>query len=455
MGAGQRLSGDRDPVFPLLRGAADAVGAKAYVVGGYVRDRLLGRQQPDIDVVVEGDALPVAEAFARAAHARPPVVFERFGTAQVRWGDRLVEFASARTESYVAESRKPDVRPATLEEDLRRRDFTVNTLLMDLAGEVHDPLGTGLPDLRDRVLRTPDDPRRTFADDPLRMLRAIRFAAQLDFRLDDALLPAMRDLRDRARPPKLSVERATDELRKVLTGPNPRRALELLDASGLLDVLLPEVAAGRGVEQGGYHLYDVLGHTFHTVEAAPLDLVTRLAALLHDVGKPATAAPDGTFLGHEKVGAELARAALHRLRFSNEEAERVAHLVRLHLRPVYYEPEWTDGAVRKLARDAGPDLPRLLDLARADLAASRYDRPEKLDELARRIDAVEAEQPSRFRIPVTGEDVMRELAIAAGPGVGRAKRRLDELVLEGTLEPERGVLLEYLRRHPELAEERD
>ena len=452
MGADERLAGPIDPIFAVLKAAAGAAGARAFVVGGYVRDRLLGLRQPDIDVVVEGDALKLAEEFAGRAGAPAPVVFERFGTAQVRSGDRLLEFASTRLESYAPDSRKPAVSPASLEEDLRRRDFTVNALLMDFDGRVLDPLGTGLDDLEGRLLRTPDDPVRTFADDPLRMLRGVRLAAQLDFQLHPSLLPAMRQLRDRARPPKLSVERARDELRKLLAGPRPRTALELLDQAGLLEILLPDVVAGKGVEQRGYHTHDVFGHTLLTVEKTPGDLITRLAALLHDVGKPKTAAPDGSFLGHEKVGAEIAREALQGLRFSNEEVDRVVHLVRLHLRPVYYESDWSDGAVRKLIRDAGPDLDRLLDLARADIAASAYDRPEKIDELGERIRRLAAEQPSRFRIPVSGEDVMRELALAPGPAVGRVKRRLDDLVLEGTLAPERDVLLEYLRQHPELAE---
>jgi putative nucleotidyltransferase with HDIG domain len=452
VGADERLAGPIDPIFAVLKAAAGAAGARAFVVGGYVRDRLLGLRQPDIDVVVEGDALKLAEEFAGRAGAPAPVVFERFGTAQVRSGDRLLEFASTRLESYAPDSRKPAVSPASLEEDLRRRDFTVNALLMDFDGRVLDPLGTGLDDLEGRLLRTPDDPVRTFADDPLRMLRGVRLAAQLDFQLHPSLLPAMRQLRDRARPPKLSVERATDELRKLLAGPRPRTALELLDQAGLLEILLPDVVAGKGVEQRGYHTHDVFGHTLLTVEKTPGDLITRLAALLHDVGKPKTAAPDGSFLGHEKVGAEIAREALQGLRFSNEEVDRVVHLVRLHLRPVYYESDWSDGAVRKLIRDAGPDLDRLLDLARADIAASAYDRPEKIDELGERIRRLAAEQPSRFRIPVSGEDVMRELALAPGPAVGRVKRRLDDLVLEGTLAPERDVLLEYLRQHPELAE---
>lgn len=437
----------------LLKRAAGNLGVRAWVVGGYVRDRLLGREHPDLDVVVEGDSLALAGEFARLAGAPPPQLFERFGTAQVRAGDQLVEFAATRAESYRPESRKPEVRPATTEADLRRRDFTVNALLMDFEGNVHDPLGSGRRDLEARLLRTPSDPLQTFSDDPLRMLRAIRFAVELGFELDAPLLPAMRRLKDRLRPPVVSVERTADELRKMLVSPDPKRALELLAAGELLDVILPELAACRGVQQGGYHTHDVFGHTLLAVGATPADLITRLAALLHDVGKPATATPDGSFIGHERVGAEMALAALERLRFSRSDGERVARLVRLHLRPVYYDSGWTDGAVRKLARDAGEDRDRLLDLARADLAASAYDHPEKLDELARRLEAVLMEQPTRMRVPVSGEEVMQVLSLQPGPAVGRALKRLDELVLEGGLPPDRDALLEHLRQHPELADE--
>jgi len=440
-----------DAAFGPLAKAAAAAGTRAWAVGGYVRDRLLGRPHAEIDVVVEdGKGPELAAHFARLTGSAPPVVFERFGTAQVMWQGRPIEFASARAESYEPDSRKPAVRPATIEDDLRRRDFTVNALLMDFEGHVEDRLGTGLADLREGLLRTPLDPVATFNDDPLRMLRAIRFAAQLGFRLDPALLPAMRSLADRLRPPMVSVERVNEELRKLLLSERPKLALELLDEGGLLPEVLPELAACKGVEQGGFHQYDVFGHTLEAVSKTPADLVTRLAALFHDVGKPSTAAPDGSFLAHEKVGAEMATAAMTRLRFSNALIERVSKLVLLHLRPVYYGSEWTDGAVRKLARDAGQDLGRLLDLARADIAASAYDQPEKLEELAARLETVRQERPSRFRSPVTGEDLMRERGLPPGPEIGRLKSRLDELVLEGAIEPSREAVLEYLRSHPEL-----
>jgi poly(A) polymerase len=448
MGAHQPI--EEAELLGLLEHAAQDLDVKAWVVGGYVRDKLLGRPHANPDVVVEnGDALALAGRFAELAGAPPPVTFERFGTAQVTLPGHLVEFVTARSESYAPDSRKPDVRPASLEEDLRRRDFTINTLLMDTKGAIHDPLG-GRPDLEARRLRTPADPERTFSDDPLRMLRAIRFAAELGFEPVPDVLPGMRKLKARLAPPVISVERIADELRKMLASPRPGRALGLLDEAELLEVILPEIAAGKGVPQSGYHTHDVFGHTVLTVEGTPPDLLLRVAALFHDAGKPQTAKGDGTFLGHEEVGAEIARAALERLRFSVKEIDVVTRLVRLHLRPVFYKPEWTDGAVRRLARDAGPLLERLMALARADIGASAYPEPEKLDELQARLDAVRAELPSRLKPVITGEEIMRIRGIAPGPEVGKIKERLEELVLEGEIPPERQAVIDYLSAHSEL-----
>ena len=441
---------DEARLLRLLKQAAMDLGVRAWIVGGYVRDKLLGRPHANPDVVVEGgDALALAHRFAELAGAQRPVTFERFGTAQVTLPGRLVEFVTARAESYAPDSRKPQVRPAKLEEDLRRRDFTINTLLMDLDGQVEDRLG-GRKDLEARVLRTPADPMVTFTDDPLRMLRAVRFAAQLGFTLAPELLPAMRRLKARLAPPVVSAERIADELRRMLTSERPKLALELLDEAELLEVILPELAACKGVAQSGYHTHDVFGHTLLAVQGTPPDLLTRLAALFHDVGKPSTATPDGAFPGHEEAGARLAAGAMERLRFSQKEIEAVTRLVRLHLRPVYYSSEWSDGAVRRLARDAGPQLGRLMALARADIGASAYPEPQKLDELQRRLDAVMAERPSRLEPLITGEDVMRIRGIAPGPEVGRVKRRLEELVIDGEVAPTREAVTEYLASHPDL-----
>src|SRR3989449_912495 len=437
MGSDQPVADVTDQeLLRLLKRAASDLRVKAWIVGGYVRDVLLERPHPNPDVVVEdGDALALARRFAEVAGAPPPVTFERYGTAQVTLPGHLVEFVTARAESYAPDSRKPDVRPATLEEDLRRRDFTINTLLMDLEGGIHDRLG-GRRDLEAGILRTPADPMRTFADDPLRMLRGIRFAPELGFQLAPDLLPAMRALKSRRSPPVISAERVADELRKMLESPRPKLALELLDGSELLGVILPEIEVCKGVAQSGYHTHDVFGHTLLTVDATPPDLLLRVAALFHDAGKPATAKGDGTFIGHEEVGAGIAKAALERLRFSQKEIDVVVALVRLHLRPVFYKSEWTDGAVRRLARDAGPLLDRLMALAQADIGASAYPEPEKLDELQARLDQVRSERPSRLAPLISGEEIMAIRGIGPGPEVGRIKRRLEELVLDGGVPPD-------------------
>ncbi len=435
----------------LLKQAAASAGVQAWIVGGYVRDRLLGRPHPNPDVVVaDGSSASLARRFAELAGAPPPVIFERFGTAQVAVPGHIVEFVSARAESYPPDSRKPVVRQATLEEDIKRRDFTINTLLMDFDGKVTDPLGSGRTDLEARILRTPLAPEQTFSDDPLRMLRAIRFATQLGFDLAPEIPPAMREMKGRLVYPVISAERVADELRKMLLSERPSRAIELLDGGGLLEVVLPEVAACKGVVQGGFHTHDVYGHTLEALQLTGPDLILRLAALFHDVGKPRTATPEGAFPGHEEVGATMAIAALERLRFPQREIQQVATLVRMHLRPVYYKSEWTDGAVRRLARDAGDLQSRLMALARADLGASSYPDQEKLDELARRLEAVQRESPTRMEAPVDGDDIMRVRGLPPSPEVGRIKARLTELVLDGEIPPDRDAVLAYLEAHPEI-----
>ncbi len=215
-------------------------------------------------------------------------------------------------------------------------------------------------------------------------------------------------------------------------------------------MILPEIAACRGVPQSGYHTHDVFGHSLLTVEATPPDLLLRVAALFHDVGKPNTAKGDGTFLGHEEVGAEIAKRALERLRFAQKEIDVIAGLIRLHLRPVFYKSEWSDGAVRRLARDAGPLLDRLMLLARADIAASAYPEPEKLDELQSRLDSVRAERPSRLAPLITGEEIMRVRGIRPGPEVGRIKQKLEELVIDGEIPPQTQAVIDYLSEHQDL-----
>jgi poly(A) polymerase len=230
----------------------------------------------------------------------------------------------------------------------------------------------------------------------------------------------------------------------MLVSPRPGLALDLLDQGGLLGIILPEISAGHGVQQGGWHTHDVFGHTRLAVERIAPEQRLRLAALFHDVGKPPTAASDGSFHRHEEVGAEMTREIMRRLRFPNALTDEVSRLVRLHMRPIFYRSDWTDGAVRRLARDGGELLHPLLVLARADIAASAYPHPEKIDELEARTRQVIAEEPSRLLLPVDGRDIMRVRGLPPGPDVGRIKSRLEELVLEGLLPPDRDAILAHL-----------
>ncbi len=431
----------QEDVLDVVRDAALAAGAEVYLVGGFVRDRLLGEAGKDIDFVqVGGDGIPLLAAVARTLGWAPPQQFERFGTGQVRGSGFILEVVRARAERYDPESRKPDVRPGTLHEDVWRRDFTVNALCQTLDGRVLDLTGRGLEDLRAGVLRTPLNASETFSEDPLRMLRGARFVAQLGFTLAPGVLGAMREQAPRISV--VSVERITEELRRLLVSPHVLAGFDVLAESGLLERMLPEIAAMRGVEQGGFHLYDVYEHTLRAVELTPPDPITRVAALLHDVGKPAThaIADDGrhTFYDHPQVGATMAREILTRLRFSNDDIDTVANLVLLHLRPIQYKPEsFGDSAVRKLIRDAGEQRRRMLDIARADTNASSFPTTAVIDELDARMERLDAGgQVSNMRDLLDGDELIARAGRPAGPWVGRVKRRLQQAVLDGEIQPE-------------------
>lgn len=444
----------------LLPEFETGVRARICIVGGYVRDLLLGRPaETDIDLVVEGgSAEAAAEWLRRRWDLRARVVsFERFGTAQVAFarpgvGRFTLEFVRARAEAYSPESRKPAVRAGTLEEDAERRDFTVNALLLDSRGEVLDPTGKGLDDLRLRLLRTPLPPLDTFSEDPLRMLRAARFVAQLDFQLAPGVEEAMA-----AMAPRLaivSLERIRDELVKLLLATRPSLGLRILNRTGLLAQFLPAVAAMTGVEQGGYHLGDVFEHTCLSLDAAPPRRIVRLAVLFHDVGKPTTVAagPNGpTFLGHAQAGAAIADQAMARLRFSGAEIEAVRQLVLLHMRPIQYNSQWADSAVRRLWHATGALLPELLEVARADTQGSSFPSLDQLQELEGRLATVAGEHPQGIRPPLDGEQLKSIFELPAGPWVGRAQKILIEAIMEGDLYPldqpdAEGTATEYLRR---------
>jgi poly(A) polymerase len=452
---------DLEEVLDELATAAADPGSEAYLVGGFVRDRLLGRtgRLKDVDVLVVGDgAVELLERLARRFAWHRPQRFERFGTVQVRGDGFVVEAVQARAERYDPESRKPHVRPGTLDDDVWRRDFTVNALCQDFSGRVIDRTGRGLDDLAAGILRTPLDPAETFAEDPLRMFRGARFVAELGFRLAPGVIEAMRAQAPRACI--LSAERIRDELARLLVSPHPREGMEVLRDGGLLAEALPELRAMVGVEQSGYHVYDVFDHTMHALEVSPPDLVTRLAVLLHDVGKPPTAAvaADGrhTFHDHPQVGAAMAEEILGRLRFSTEEIRAVATLVRLHLRPIQYRPDThSDAAVRRLVRDAGTRRSELLEVARADTRASAYPTTATIDELAERMERLDrGGGVSRAVRPISGEALMRMAGRGQGPWVGRVLRAVDEAVLEGEIAPDDPAAAErWVGDRPELLRE--
>jgi poly(A) polymerase len=450
-------SPELEDLLEAIATAARALGVETYLVGGFVRDRLLGGAQgKDIDLVTVGaDSMPLLAAVASAYGWHPPERFERFGTAQIRGGTWIVEGVRARAERYDPESRNPDVRPGTLEEDIWRRDFTVNALCQSLDGEVIDITGKGLTDLVDGILRTPSGPAETFAEDPLRMFRAARFVARLGFTLAPGTIEAMRA--QAARTSILSIERVSDEIRRLLVAPHPGAGIEVLREGGLLGFVLPELVAAIGIEQGGYHTHDVYGHTLATVDAAAADLVTRTAALLHDIAKPPThvIAPDGkhTFYDHPQIGAEMARTILTRWRFSNDEISDVSRLVRVHLRPIQYDREtFSDAAVRRLIRDAGPLRAKMLDLARADTTASAYPTLEELDELGERMERLDAGGAvSAMADPLSGDELMAMAGRGPGPWVGRAKAAIREAVIEGTIPPgDRALARAWVEAHTEV-----
>lgn len=426
--------------------AGTAYEGKLYLVGGVVRDRVMGRVRPeeDIDLVLLDDAIELADFLhEKGITDHAPVVYPRFGTAMVSIKGRRIELVQARAESYIPESRKPEVRPATLYDDVLRRDFTINTLLQNLhSGEVLDLTEKAMKDIEARLIRTPTDPLVTFDDDPLRMLRAVRFAATLGFDIESTTYKAILN-----RAPRLAIiskERIRDEFIKILPSEGRSRGIEMLAESGLLAQFAPELLEMRGVTQNIYHIYDVWTHTMKALEYLSKDspLTLRLATLLHDVGKPGTRTVDEQgsvhFYGHQKVGADMARRILNRLRFPNETTSTVVKLVAMHLRVGEYDEEWTDAAVRRLIRDAGEHLEALIELTRVDKAASNTELPSvDLDELQAHIEQVKLETaPETLKSPLTGKEIMQLLGIETGPTVGRVKEFLMNEVMEGRIPPE-------------------
>ena len=482
------------PFAPVLRriGAeADRLGLEAYAVGGAVRDALLGRATTDLDVVAvgPGSGVALAQAAAQALGAPPPAVYPAFGTAAVTVrADRLatllepsedavperlvVEFVGARRESYRADSRKPVVEDGTLAQDLARRDFTVNALAASLNdtsfGAVTDAYD-GLADLEARRLRTPLDPGVTFDDDPLRMLRAARFAAQLGFEVVPEAVEAMRQ--QAARIDIVSAERVTDELTKLLAAPVPSTGLGLLFRTGLLERLLPEVTVLAGVEEvGGRAHKDNFWHTLEVVDnlahlqrgvgvgerADGYDLWLRWAALLHDVGKAVVKRYEPgtgwTFHGHEDVGPrKLIPEVFRRLRLPlGDPLDFVQTVVRLHHRPAaLVDADVTDSAVRRLLMDAGDDIDDLMLLVRADVTSKNARRVRRylagFDRVEQRFEEVEARDRMRnWQPPVSGDEIKAELGLDEGIAVGMLKEWVREAVLDGEVPNEPGPAWAYV-----------
>jgi poly(A) polymerase len=418
---------------------------KLYLVGGIVRDKVLGLpDDEDIDIVLEGEATSLAQfIFDSGIADHKPVVYPRFGTAMVSIDGQQVELVSARAESYTPESRKPDVVPATLSDDVLRRDFTINTLLENLhTGEVLDLTGRGMKDIRLGLIRTPTDPLVTFEDDPLRMLRAIRFASRFGFKIDEM---TYRSLREKAhRLSIISKERIRDEFSKMLMTHRRADAIEMLRSSGLLSEFAPELETMYGVTQNIYHLYDVWTHTLKALEALPedSDITLRLAALFHDIGKPATRSVDDEgnvhFYTHQNVGASITYQVLTRLRYPNDVIDRVVKIVAMHLRVGEYDSEWSDAAIRRLIRDAGTDLDALITLTKADKSAANLAMPSAdLDELQRRIDEVNTQVDiASIQSPLNGNELMEMLQIPPGPLLREIKDFLVNEIIEGRLVPD-------------------
>jgi len=442
-------------IFRTIADTAEQMGVEAYVVGGFVRDRLLanefGMERPnagkDIDVVVVGNGIAFAEAVANALDPVPKVnVFKNFGTANFLYRNREIDFVGARKESYRANSRKPIVENGTLEDDQLRRDFSINALAVSLFpdfGTLIDPFD-GLDDLEKGIIRTPLEPGITYSDDPLRMMRAIRFAAQLGFRIDPDSLQAIRDHAHRL--PIVSTERISEELNKILLSKKPSVGLRLLEETHLLPLMLPELQALKGVEhQEGKGHKDNFYHTLQVVDQlAELtdDLWVRWAAVLHDIAKPATKRYEQghgwTFHGHEELGARWVHGIFKRLKLPlNEKKKQVENLVRLHLRPIALtKEEVTDSAVRRLVFDAGDDLEALMMLCRADITSRnevkvrRYLK--RFDEVEKKIrDVEERDQIRNWQPPVSGTDIMDLFQIPPSETVGLLKDGLKDAILDG------------------------
>ena len=445
---------------------ADKSGTPCYLVGGYVRDMLMHRPCSDIDIMVIGDPVAFAKIVHDELQGRNFVLFERFRTAQLELTDSIqgsfkVELVGARKESYNSDSRKPVTLIGTLDDDLSRRDFTINALALTLNREGRNQIIDhfhGVEDIEARILRTPLDPEQTFSDDPLRMMRTARFAAQLDFQPLPEVLEAMHSMCDRVKI--VSMERVSQEFLKIMLSPRPSIGLVILYETGLLKELMPEVAAMAGIEQvDGMGHKDTLFHTFQVIDnvaAHSPNLWLRIAALLHDIAKPVTKrftkSAGWTFHGHDAVGIKFVSKIFRYMRWPHDPLDYVQKMVRLHHRPIpLSKDEISDSAIRRLMFDAGEDLQDLMSLCKADVTSKN---PKKVSRIMSNFNLVEAkiaevgekDQLAKWRPPVSGEDIMELLQLPEGKTVGIIKKRMENAVIDGLIPYDRDAALDYIRQ---------
>ncbi|MBE6259801.1 MAG: HD domain-containing protein [Prevotella sp.] len=458
---------DKD-IFHQISGVADRLGVECYVVGGYVRDIFLERSSDDIDVVVVGSGIEVAKALKQQLGRRAHLsVFRNFGTAQVKMGDMEVEFVGARKESYSHDSRKPVVEDGTLEDDQNRRDFTINAMAICLNsnrfGQLVDPFN-GIADLEDGIIATPLDPEVTFSDDPLRMMRCIRFATQLNFQIEDETFEGLQRMADRIRI--VSGERIAVELNKIMLAPHPSIGFEYLQRSGLLQIILPEVAAldiverrdGRAHKNNFYHSLEVLENVCnHTSHLSPLTshLYLRWAALLHDVGKTKSKRWEPgvgwTFHNHNIIGAKMVPQIFRRLKLPmGAEMRQVQLLVDLHMRPqVIADSEVTDSAVRRLLNDAGDYIDDLMLLCEADITSKNEVKKRMFLENFRMVreklaDLKEKDYKRLLQPVIDGNEIMQMFHLQPSREVGVLKQYLKDAVLDNRVDNEREALMALL-----------
>lgn len=448
-------------IFHTLSETADSLGLECYAVGGYVRDLFLERPSKDIDVVVVGSGIEMAKAFgARIGKSANVAVFKNFGTAQVKFRDIEVEFVGARKESYQRDSRKPIVEDGTLQDDQNRRDFTINAMAVclnkDRFGELVDPFN-GISDLKERTIRTPLDPDITFSDDPLRMMRCIRFATQLNFYIDDVTFESL--CRNRERIKIISKERIADELNKIILSPVPSKGFIELDRSGLLALIFPELAAlqgidvknGRGHKDNFYHTLEVLDNISKHTD----NLWLRWAALLHDIAKPATKRWEPrigwTFHNHNFIGEKMIPGIFREMKLPmNEKMKYVQKLVSLHMRPIAIaDEEVTDSAVRRLLFEAGDDIDDLMMLCEADITSKNSERKERFLNNFRLVrqklkDIEEKDRVRNFQPPISGEEIMRIFNLEPCREVGALKSAIKDAILDGIIPNEYEAAYQYM-----------